>query len=223
MALQPSPDLSSTSINTKMLENDCGAIGIDAYGAVAAFEVSSDVRRDRFFPHVETGIVSTLSSPRILLDSTPSETKDLRPIAGIHTSTVTYFTADRSTSTVTKSDMTIGVTPPTSMTHHLSAMCPSAFRITEHTATKFRTKVRVTRSSEYTATHHLVVLHMLPMYNATTKSMTTKFILPTSVPPTTFLPTTVLPTTVLPTTVLPNTFPTITVLLTTVLYRPPFY
>jgi len=175
MALQPSPDLSSTSINTNMLENDCGAIGINAYGAVAACEVSSGVRRDRCFPHVETGIVSTLSIPRILLDSTPSVTKDLRPIAGIHTSTVTYLTADRST--VTKSDMTIWVTPPSSMTQHFSATStrPLAFQMTEHTATKFRTNVGVTRSSEYTATHHMVVLYMLPTYTATTKPTATKF------------------------------------------------
>jgi hypothetical protein len=44
MALQPSPDLSSTSINTNMLKNDGGAIGMNVYGAVVAFEVSSDVK-----------------------------------------------------------------------------------------------------------------------------------------------------------------------------------
>jgi hypothetical protein len=77
MAPQPSPDLSSTSINTVMLENDCGGIGINVHRAVAAFEVSSDVQSDRCFSHVETSIVSTLSSPQILLHTTPSsETKD---------------------------------------------------------------------------------------------------------------------------------------------------
>ena len=177
MAPQPSPDLSSTSINTVMLENDCGAIGIDVHGAVAAFEVSSDVRSDRCFPQVETSIVSTLSSPRILLYTTPSsETKDPRPNAGTstHTSTVTYFTANRST-TVTKSNMTIGVTPPSSMTQP-SAMRHLAFRMTDqHTATKFQTKVGATRSSEYTATHHQLVLYMLLTKTASIRPPTTKF------------------------------------------------
>jgi hypothetical protein len=83
MAPQPFPDLLSTSFNTVMLENDSGAIGIDVHGAVAAFEVSSDVQSDRCFPHVETSVVCTLSSPRILLYTTPtSETNDPRPNAG---------------------------------------------------------------------------------------------------------------------------------------------
>ena len=82
-----------------MLENDCGAIGINAYGAVAAFEVSSDVRRYRIFPLVGTGIVSTPPNSPILLDFTPSKTKDPRPIAGAQTSTVTHYTADQITVT----------------------------------------------------------------------------------------------------------------------------
>ena len=62
MAPRPSPDLLSLSINTNMLKNDSGAIGISVYGAVVAFEVSSDVQRDRFFTLVGAGIVSTLHS-----------------------------------------------------------------------------------------------------------------------------------------------------------------
>jgi hypothetical protein len=46
MAPRPSPDLSSLSTNTTMLKNDGGTIGMNVYGAVVAFEVSSNVRRD---------------------------------------------------------------------------------------------------------------------------------------------------------------------------------
>jgi hypothetical protein len=98
-----------------MFKNDSGAIGINAHRAVEVLEVSSDLRRYRIFPLARTGTLSTLPNSPILLDFTPSETKDPRPIAGAQTSTVTYYTADRIT--VTKSDtMTIGVSPPSSMT-----------------------------------------------------------------------------------------------------------
>jgi hypothetical protein len=78
MAPRPSPDLSSLSVNTNMLKNDGGAIGMNVYGAVVAFEVSSDLRRDRIFPFVGTGIVSMLPGSPTLLDATPSEKKVLQ-------------------------------------------------------------------------------------------------------------------------------------------------
>ena len=110
MAPRPSPYLLSSSDITNMFKNDSGAIGINAHRAVEVFEVSSDVRRYGIFPLVGTNIVSTLPNSPILLDFTPSERKDPRPIAGAQTSTVTHYTADQIT--VTKSDMNIGVTPP---------------------------------------------------------------------------------------------------------------
>ena len=158
-----------------MFKNDSGAIGINAHRAVEVFEVSSDVRRYRIFPLVGTGTVSTLPNSPILLDFTPSETKDPRPIAGAQTSTVTYYTADRLT--VTKYDtLTIGVSPPSSMTP-LSALRHSAFQMTEHTATKLNTTVGVTQSSEFTATHHLVLYMLLTTITATTtgRPTATKF------------------------------------------------
>jgi hypothetical protein len=100
MAPTPSPDLLSSSDITNILKNDSGAIGINAHRAVEVFEVSSDaVRRYRIFPLVGTGIVSTPPNSPILLDFTPSKTKDPRPIAGAQTSTVTHYTADQITVT----------------------------------------------------------------------------------------------------------------------------
>jgi hypothetical protein len=133
MAPRPSPDLSSLSIDTNMLKNDSGATGISAYGAVFAFEVSTDVRRDRFFPVVAAGIISTLPSSPTLIDATPSEKKDPRPIAGTQTSTVTYFTADQTTAT--QSDVTICLHHPSSMTHP-SAERHLACQMTVSSATK---------------------------------------------------------------------------------------
>ena len=130
-----------------------------------AFAVSSDVRRDRIFPFVGTGIVSTLPSSPTLLDATPSEKKDPRPIAGTQTSTVTYFTADQTTAT--QSDLTICLSHPSSKTHPF-AKRHSAFQMTVlHTATKFKTTVGVTQSSEYTATHQLVLYMPTPTAQAT--------------------------------------------------------
>jgi hypothetical protein len=83
MAPRPSPDLLSLSINTNMLRNDSGAIGINVYEAVVALEASSDVQRDRIFPLVGTGIVSTLPSFPTLLDATPSEKKDPYRLLGL--------------------------------------------------------------------------------------------------------------------------------------------
>ena len=118
-----------------------------------------------------------LSRSRILLSTTPSsETKDPQPNAGTstHTSTVTYLTADQST-TVTKSDMTVGVTPPSSMSQP-SAMRHLAFQKTDqHTATQFQTKVGATRSFEYTATHHQLELFMQLTKTARIRPTATKF------------------------------------------------
>ncbi len=137
-----------------MLKHDSCAIGINVCGEVVAFEVSSDVRRDRIFPLVGTGIVSTLPNSPTLLDATPSEKKDPRPIAGTQTSTETYFTADQTTAT--QCHMTICPNYPSSMTHP-SAKHHSVFQMTVSSATKFNTTVGVTQSSEYTATHQLVL------------------------------------------------------------------
>jgi hypothetical protein len=147
-----------------MLKNDCGANGMNVYGAVVAFEVSSDVRRDRIFSFVGTGIVSTLPSSPTLLDATPSEKKDPRPIAGIQTSTVTYFTANQPTAT--QSDLTICLRHPSSKTHPLAKRHPAS-QITVSSATKFNMTVRVTQSSEYTATHQLVLYMPTPTAQAT--------------------------------------------------------
>ena len=164
MAPRPSPDLSSLSIDTNMLKNDSGATGISAYGAVFAFEVSTDVRRDRFFPVVAAGIISTLPSSPTLLDATPSEKKDPRPIAGTQTSTVTYFTADQTTAT--QSDVTICLHHPSSMTHP-SAERHLACQMTVSSATRLDTTVGVTESSEYSATHQVVLYMPTPTAQAT--------------------------------------------------------
>jgi hypothetical protein len=163
MAPLPSPDLSSLSINTNMLKNDGGAIGMNVYGAVVAFEESSDLRRDRIFPFVGTGIVSTLPSSPTLLDATPSK-KDPRPIAGTQTSTMTYFTADQATAT--QSDLTICPSHPCFETHP-SAKRHSAFQMTVSSATTFNTTVGATQSSEYTATHQVVLYTPTPAAQAT--------------------------------------------------------
>ena len=136
-----------------MLKNDCGANGMNVYGAVVAFEVSSDVRRDRIFSFVGTGIVSTLPSSPTLLDATPSEKKDPQPITGTQTSTVIYFTAYQTTAT--QSDLTICPSHPSFKTHP-SAKRHSAFQMTVSSATTINTTVGVTQSSEYTATHQVV-------------------------------------------------------------------
>jgi hypothetical protein len=127
-------------------------------------QVSSDLRRDQIFPFVGTGIVSTLPSSPTLLDATPSEKKDPRPIAGTQTSTMTYFTADQATAT--QCDLTICPSHPSFKTHP-SAKRHSAFQMTVSSATTFNTTVRVTQSSEYAAMHQVVLYTPTPAAQAT--------------------------------------------------------
>ncbi len=147
-----------------MLKNDGGTIGMNVYGAVVAFEVSSNVRRDWIFPFVGTGIVSALPCSPTLLDATPSERKDPQLLAGTQTSTVTYFTADQTTAT--QSNLSICPSHPSFETHPC-AKGHLAFQMTVSSATTFNTTVDVTQSSEYTATHQVVLYTPTPTAQAT--------------------------------------------------------